>query len=136
MAGEEARHEHPEHMPLDRPGRFGIAEAAIAHRDRACRHHQVHHAVGDGGGNHRHDEARLPQDFTERTARSGSHCHAIVGNIEKAQHRHRRGAQHGHRGIASGKGDGRQKIGGPDDEQRSKDCRRHAAKCGQNLRHS
>ena len=42
-AGEEARHEHAEHMPLDAERRVGDRMAAIDHGERRRGHHHVHH---------------------------------------------------------------------------------------------
>jgi hypothetical protein len=65
-AGEEARHEHAQHMPLEHQRRAVEGVVALLHGDRRGRHQQVHHAVAQRRRRHRDDEHRLPCDLAQR----------------------------------------------------------------------
>ena len=67
-AGEEARPEHGQDMPLDAQRRRADRQAAADHREGRRRHHEAHQAVGDEARDDGDDEPRLRDDLAQRPA--------------------------------------------------------------------
>ena len=63
---------HADDVPLDDERGVGVRVRAEAHRQRRRGHQQVHQAVAQRRGEHRHDEHRLPHDRRERAAAAGA----------------------------------------------------------------
>ena len=126
VAGDEARREHAEHVPLDDGGALGEAEAAGEHRQRGRGHQEVHGDVGHERGEERRDRRRLARDRRERPAGAGAALTSRPQRVQKAQRQADQTAQEGDRGEAAGEHDRREQVLGPPRQQRAEQ-RRHRA---------
>ena len=68
VAGEKARHEHAEHVPLQPERRFADRMIAHHHGERRRGHHHVHHRIAGDAAGDRDDEARLTRDLGQRAS--------------------------------------------------------------------
>ena len=127
-AGDEARPEHREHVPLDAERRIVLAEAAGNHGERRRRHHQRHQAVGADAAEHGDDEARLAGDLRRAAGRPGATPWAARRapgpdrNETIDQARRRRGPTMAKNAPANGIG--RREVAGEDHRLRPDDRRR------------
>mmetsp|Transcript_6400 Transcript_6400/g.26173 ORF Transcript_6400/g.26173 Transcript_6400/m.26173 type:complete len:291 (+) Transcript_6400:608-1480(+) len=92
-AGEEAGHEHPQHMPLQHLAGVGERQAALAHRDGRGGHQQVHHTVAECTRRQCHQEERLAHQLGTRPPagarlRLGQGGEVDARDQQQAQHRH------------------------------------------------
>ena len=104
-AGEEARSEHGQDVPLDAQRRRADRMAAADHREGRGRHHEAHEAVGDQARDHRHDEAGLPDDLASGAGRQPWASQRSPASAAGTTRRHR---QEGQRRLPEeGAGEGR-----------------------------
>ena len=106
-AGEEGRHEHAEHVPLDDEG--GVADTVMVgdHGQRRRRHREDHHAVADRGAGERDDEGRLAHDLGERAGARRVRGHGRWRDLETAEERHRGKAEDDDGDVGAGEGGAR-----------------------------
>ena len=126
-AGEEARPEHRQHMPLD--AERGIADrmAAADHGERGRRHDEAHQPIGDERGGDRGDEFRLAHDLGQAAGRRPDFTAATGGARSIITTAMVSRAKSALRQEARGEGRGGRQVAGPVDRLRADDAGRQAA---------
>ena len=121
MAGEIARAEHGQHMPLDAEGGIVLAKTATDDCQRRSRHQQAHQGIGAHRADDRHDEARLARDLAQAAAAGllGLRRRRTGLAGEQRQDEDRRQGQNADGEEAAGKGDRRKQVAGEDHRLRA-----------------
>src|ERR1043166_1949910 len=94
-AGNEARGEHGEHVPLDAERRIADGMAAIDHRERCGRHHQVHERIACNPARDGDDETGLARDVDKAAGTADARWRDVRRRAHLAEHQH--GANSGRR---------------------------------------